>query len=565
MVEIYYTSALVVSVVLMLVYSFFFHKHFDVHLSFLFLFVPINNLAQYLLSKSVNFEESIVAYKFVYLSSCFLILNITLLVFEFCNIRINRYLKLLMYTVTVATLVCALQMGQNDLYYKSVEFELVNGVATLKKVYGPLHALYYAMLLSYFTAALSVIIYRLFKKAQISRRFIVLIAIPETISLLGFFIGRSLIPTIEITPLAYDITLIVYLIIVRLLVLYDIPETVIDTVAQKGDTGFISFDFKYRYLGSNDTAKRIFPELKNFIVDVKINENEDTKKTFWEWLNKFSEDNSCDKAYYKSGDKVYLINVGFLFNGKRKCGYQLYITDDTKNQQYISLLDSFNTELKAEVAQKTADIMDMHNKLIMSMATMVESRDNSTGGHIKRTSEGVRILVGEMMGKSDFNLSESFCNNLIKAAPMHDLGKIAVDDAVLRKPGRFTAEEFEKMKAHAAEGARIVDEILAGTDDKEFCTIAENVAHYHHERWDGSGYPSGLKGEQIPLEARIMAIADVFDALVSKRVYKDAMSFEKANEIILEGIGSQFDKKLEPYYKAAFPKLEEYYNSISTK
>ena len=146
---------------------------------------------------------------------------------------------------------------------------------------------------------------------------------------------------------------------------------------------------------------------------------------------------------------------------------------------------------------------------------------------------------------------------------MHDLGKIAVDDAILRKPGRFTPEEFEVMKTHAAEGARIVHEILSGTDDYEFHIIAENVAHYHHERWDGSGYPEGLSGEDIPLEARIMAIADVYDALVSKRVYKEAMSFEKADSIIMEGMGSQFDKSLEPYYLRARQHLERYYRELS--
>ena len=145
---------------------------------------------------------------------------------------------------------------------------------------------------------------------------------------------------------------------------------------------------------------------------------------------------------------------------------------------------------------------------------------------------------------------------------MHDLGKVAVDDAILRKPGRFTPEEFEVMKTHAAEGARIVHEILKDTDDDTFKVIAENVAHYHHERMDGSGYPEGLIGDQIPLEARIMAIADVYDALVSKRVYKDSMSFEKADEIMLESFGKHFDKRLEPYYVKARPKLEEYYGSL---
>ena len=193
---------------------------------------------------------------------------------------------------------------------------------------------------------------------------------------------------------------------------------------------------------------------------------------------------------------------------------------------------------------------------------MVESRDNSTGGHIRRTSEGVRILIETARENGALSLTDEFCRNIVKAAPMHDLGKIAVDDAVLRKPGRFTPEEFEKMKAHAAEGARIVHEILRDTDDESFRRIAENVAHYHHERMDGSGYPDGLSGEDIPLEARIMAIADVYDALVSKRVYKDSMPFDKADAIILSGMGTQFDPALQPFYAAARPELEAYYSGI---
>ncbi len=174
----------------------------------------------------------------------------------------------------------------------------------------------------------------------------------------------------------------------------------------------------------------------------------------------------------------------------------------------------------------------------------------------------VQILIDEISKAGDLQISKEFCKNLIKAAPMHDLGKIAVDDVVLRKPGRFTDEEYEIMKHHAVEGARVIHEILKNTDDVAFKTLAENVAHYHHERWDGSGYPKGLKGEEIPLEARIMAIADVYDALVSKRVYKDRMSFEKADAIIMEGMGTQFDAALEKYYVSARPRLEKYYASI---
>ena len=146
---------------------------------------------------------------------------------------------------------------------------------------------------------------------------------------------------------------------------------------------------------------------------------------------------------------------------------------------------------------------------------------------------------------------------------MHDLGKIAVDDAVLKKPGRFEPEEFEKMKKHAAEGARVVHETLLHTDDESFKVVAENVAHYHHERWDGSGYPEKIAGEQIPLEARIMAIADVYDALVSKRVYKEAYDFEKANSIIMEDMGTKFDPGLRNAYISARPRLERYYKAAN--
>lgn len=241
-----------------------------------------------------------------------------------------------------------------------------------------------------------------------------------------------------------------------------------------------------------------------------------------------------------------------------KSRFERYVyADSAKKLADIRL--KYNDELKKEVAEKTREIVALHDKLVIGMATMVEGRDNSTGGHIKRTSTGVRFLIDAIREDDTLKLSDSFCEKIVKAAPMHDLGKITVDDAILRKPGRFTSEEYDIMKKHAPEGARIIHEILIDTDDEEFRSIAENIAHYHHERIDGSGYPDGLKGDDIPLEARIMAIADVYDALVSKRVYKESYSFEKANNIILEGMGTQFDPQLKKYYEKARPRLEKYY------
>lgn len=158
-------------------------------------------------------------------------------------------------------------------------------------------------------------------------------------------------------------------------------------------------------------------------------------------------------------------------------------------------------------------------------------------------------------------MTPSFCESMIKAAPMHDLGKIAVDDAILRKPGKFTDEEYEIMKSHSAAGAKIVANVLQEVDDLEFKQIAVNVAHYHHEKYDGKGYPCGLKGEEIPFEARIMALADVFDALVSKRCYKDSFSYDKAFQIIEESLGTHFDPLLGKAFIACRENLEALYNN----
>ena len=350
--------------------------------------------------------------------------------------------------------------------------------------------------------------------------------------------------------------------------LYNVVENVIETMAQTGDLGFISIDKNFNYLGSNQTARKIFPVFENIRIDKSIKKEESLKGNIVHYIEAFERNEKYKRNLYllkdmvdEENDKMFAVEINYMYDGLKKCGYQILISDDTQKQKYIRLLDHYNSELEKQVDEKTAHIVEMHDNLILSMAMMVESRDNSTDGHIRRTSENVRILIGEIKKCGDLELSDEFCRDIIKAAPMHDIGKIAVDDEVLRKPGRFTPEEYEKMKAHSPEGARIVHEILKDTDDESFKVVAENVAHYHHERIDGSGYPKGLKGDEIPLEARIMAIADVYDALVSKRVYKDSMSFEEADRIIMEGMGTQFDKKLEKYYVNARPRLEKYYSS----
>lgn len=149
--------------------------------------------------------------------------------------------------------------------------------------------------------------------------------------------------------------------------------------------------------------------------------------------------------------------------------------------------------------------------------------------------------------------------DIVRAAPTHDLGKVTIDESILNKPGRYNDEEYEIMKTHAAKSGELVLILIDGVEEDRFVKVAFNVARFHHERWDGRGYPEGRVGTMIPLEARIMAIADVYDALVSKRVYKEPMSFEEASKIMIDGMGTQFDPNMKSVFLGCREQLENYY------
>ena len=550
----------IISSVLSLIYAMMWHKHFDVHFTLIFVFLPISILGTYMLSVSSNLEEALLANRILYLGPCFGVPFLSLMIFYLCRVNVNRIIKailLLMNSAIYASVL--LPPGTALSIYDSCSFEIKDGTGNLIKDYGQMHKLFIIMLIVYAVMCLCVLTYAFFRKKEASRMTILLLFVLEILSTGSYFARRLFDMPIEPTPFVYVLGQLIILFIVYRIGLYDVNDSGIDSLVERGNTGFISFDYKLRYLGSNETAKKFWPEIERLRVDRSVEEFPEFKDTAVKWIHRFVHDESKNEYHFEKDGKNYQVDVNYLYDGRRRRGYQFFITDDTADQEYIKLISRYNDELNEEVEEKTRHIVKMHDNLILSMATMVESRDNSTGGHIRRTSTCVKLLIDEMKKDNVPELTDEFCKNVIKAAPMHDLGKIAVDDAVLRKPGKFTPEEFEKMKKHAPEGAKIVHEILKDTDDESFRVIAENVAHYHHERWDGSGYPSGLKGEQIPLEARIMAIADVYDALVSKRVYKERMSFEQADSIIMEGMGKHFDKGLEKYYVAARPHLEDYY------
>ncbi len=229
-------------------------------------------------------------------------------------------------------------------------------------------------------------------------------------------------------------------------------------------------------------------------------------------------------------------------------------TDDEISDLYEALV-----QLSNDSTHYIDRIQKMQDAVILDFASMVESRDKRTGGHIRRTSQVVEAVLQELVkdGLYGEELTPALARSMIKSAPLHDIGKIKVSDAILNKPGRLTDEEFAVMKAHTTDREEILNAILVSTAETGYLREAIDMAYCHHEKWDGTGYPRGLKGEEIPLSARVMAVADVFDALVSKRSYKEPFSFEEAVEIIKDGSGKHFDPRVVEAFLAVSPTLRE--------
>jgi putative two-component system response regulator len=212
------------------------------------------------------------------------------------------------------------------------------------------------------------------------------------------------------------------------------------------------------------------------------------------------------------------------------------------------LINRIKTHLDIDeiIRERTAKLHGLQNSIVAVLADMVETRDKGTGGHIERTSVYIKILMKEMKDRGLYadEMQGWDVEKIISSARMHDLGKISITDTIINKPGKLTENEYEVMKGHAQEGERIIDEIISRTGEGDFLYNARLFAGTHHERWDGKGYPRGLRETEIPLQGRIMAIVDVYDALVSERPYKKAFSEEEAMNIIMQSSGTHFDPRI---------------------
>lgn len=526
------------------------------------LLVIINSLGRYLLSVSTTLKMALVSNLLIYIGGCYCPFMLLVALRQLCNMHIYEKVLRFMFCFSSVVMCFVLTIGKSGLYYKEVTLEYANGYHYLSKTYGPLHNFYYVLLLAYGILLIFHLCYAVKNRSRISLHTVSIISVLGIFVVGTYLLERILKASISYLSVGYLLAVIILVYLLERIKLYDLTFNIANSVELLHEYAYIEFDRRYHYITANAYAKELFPEIENqwkIDADIPVSDS----YLYREVISYLTAGVYKDDKFIEQNDHYFQINIRNIYKSQNRiAGYLLELIDRTGEKRYLNTLESYNVTLEKEVADKTANISYIKDMMVLGMASLVESRDNSTGGHIRRTSEVVKIFADKLLVSPEVTgLSRDFLQMVVKAAPMHDLGKIAVPDRILQKQGRFTEEEYELMKNHSAEGAKVLKNILTDVESEEFVRIATNVAHYHHEKWNGQGYPEGLSGEEIPVEARIMALADVFDALVSKRCYKEAYSYDVAFGIIAESLGSHFDPVLGKVFLSCRPQLEAYYDA----
>ncbi len=557
-----YFIALVISVLYFLSLAIVSAKHNIYHLCAALLVVT-ENVGSMCIVLSDGMEMAILGNRISFIAVCFLPLALVIVWCRICGLRMRDGYGITLAVFSGAALILAWLQDYKGFFYKSVSYLTNGGIARLNVVKGTGFHVCMGFMSVYLLISIGTWIYVARSKKRFSHHtiipFIMIIVSIGAGYVANQFLNHFQIP-LNAVPFGYTLSLLFYESLFTKLSLYDMNISLLNARGRSHANGYIVFDKKNRLTAYNAIALELFPELDEIKIDsvggdyLYTSLYELVYKPLFV-LNRTSTDifEIHEKKYYGSVNEIC-----DTYSSKSK-GYIVELLDATYSFKTKEIMETSSARLKQDVSASVKHIEEIRQSIVSGMASMIESRDRSTGGHIIRTSDVVGIFI-EKLKQVSYPVPDDFLHKVVIAAPMHDLGKIAVDDEVLKKQGKYTPEEFDKMKLHASEGARIVRKVLAGYDDQNLIDIAVNVAHYHHEKWNGNGYPDGLKEEEIPLEARIMALADVFDALVSKRCYKEAYSYDEAFGIIKESSGSHFDPALTEYFLQCRPELEKLYD-----
>lgn len=522
--------------------------------------IPIVILGYWLKTMVVTEEAARILFCFIYLDSTVLLSLMIFLMLRSIGIRPRPWIRILVYGAALLHLLVVWLTVRNGLYFKQIEVIPSPGGTITKVAGGPLrigHFIYLGIILA---AIIAVIILGFVRKGHFSHRSLVIYAALAGSGILLYAVEWLIDISYSLLPFLYVISEFLIALQYDRIIMHDISQLVAEHQEEHGTRGFVAFDSARRFVSCNAVSTQFFPELEGLRVDAKLPKESSLRAVFYSMIDALEKRGDTSQKF-QIAQKTCVCEVNtFSFNKyAEKQGFLFEIRDATEEQKAMDIVTSYNERLNEEVEEKTRNILEMQNKLVTGMANMIENRDNNTGGHVKRTSDIIRILIDEIRKEGHLSIGKQLANDIVRAAPMHDLGKISIENAILNKPEKLTDEEYEIMKTHAAKSGEMVLILLDGVEEDHFVRVAFNVARYHHERWDGRGYPEGLAGTMIPVEARVMAVADVYDALACKRSYKEALDPALVARIMCEGMGTQFDPAMLPVFLACRKKLEEYY------
>lgn len=511
-------------------------------------------LAEIGLKLATSYSMAISAQKLLYVGTCGEIAISVPFYANLVGIHLKRRQKYLIGINSTFIILVASTMGKNKLLYTRVYASVIDHRFVLQREHGIVWYWYFASVI----ISILLIIklgHDSVKKGRSVRQamlFSSIYFIPVTGYIINHYFDKIPVNVFMIC-IFISCMLLTPIVIHRN---YDVNTIGIENIINYSENGFIVADNYNTISMINDRARLVLSDVR------ELNKGDDLPESLLDKIKEIKSGGNCQPIKY--GEKIYKIEYEEIRKGKQKpCGYIINLNDITEEERRRKLSLDYSRSLEGQVEQRTRALLSAHDTALSGFSEIVESKDSTTGGHIKRTSTYV-YMIAEKMIENKLLAGASmadFPRKLRMLAPLHDIGKITIDDSILDKPGKLTPEEFEIMKTHTVNGAKIIDRLMKGNYPDEEYEIARNIALYHHERYDGTGYPEGKKRDFIPLEARIMSVADVFDALTSVRHYKKALSLSETLNIMEKGRGSQFDPEVYDSFIDCLPLIKEILDS----
>lgn len=499
----------------------------------------INCLGRYMLASSKTLEVAILANKAIYVGACYLPIIMLLFLGKLCNIRIHKIWIALLTLGSSIVMGGALTIGKMEIYYKNAELAFGDGYSYLIKTYGPLHKLHIVMTFIYMAIMISFVIYAIRHRKEISTRTVVTISGIGLVVFFTYLIERISGSSISFLAIGYLIGIAFLTKYFERINMYDMSANISNSLERMSRYGYLAFDNKYRYISANTFIKELFPEIETWIVDEEVPVSDSYfYKVVVEYLKEWNGQENINKIININKDYYKLSIRRITYGTKGKNGYLLEFNDCTMEKKYSDAVENYGEAMERDVTEKTRALQDEQKKTknlylqtVTALSEAVDAKDRYTSGHSKRVAEYSR-RIAERLGKSTEEQEEIY-----RAGLLHDIGKIRIPVEIINKTGKLTDEEYDIIRIHPITGYHILRGI-AGDN------VIATGAKYHHERYDGNGYPNGLAGNEIPEVARILGVADSYDAMTSNRSYRDGLQREIVRGEIEKGKGTQFDPKV---------------------